>query len=539
MASGKKGKKTKGKTLALTDFLQETTGSIPVQPIRKSNLNWADEVEDYDDLRKPVNLVLPTAPKASRDYDDISDTVPTEPPFCAYLSNLPYDADEDEIADFFKNMRIANMRIPKDDRGGESKSKGYGYIEFEDRESLLDALVMRETTLKNRRMRIEVASNMDGDRRRGGRMDMNRDRPDRSDGFSDWRSGPRQTESNQDDRDRRGGGGGFNRDRDRDGGGSFTREGMRERNNDENRSFTREGMRDRDYGRDSNRDSFNRRENKEDRDDRPGAWREGERMNKDVDNRDRGGFNRDRGGRFDREDRDERRSFGGRRYDDRDRKDGGGGGGFSRGGGGGGLGGGGPKEDRDSDPPSSEPRERQRLVLAPRTKPVENVPVNTESVPSASIFGKAKPVDTSQREREIEEKLAKEHEKKRDSSKDRDKKQDDRPAEDNDKKNIERSDKSRPPPRKIEDSPPHKETKDAGPPRRNLDDKKAASPKSDQKSPDKSDNRHKIEKSEKPKREDKRERQEKDMPKLVEPEPPNFAANNKFAFLPTEDDNSD
>lgn len=44
---GKKGKKTKGKTLALTEFLQETTGSIPVQPIRKSTTNWADEVEDY------------------------------------------------------------------------------------------------------------------------------------------------------------------------------------------------------------------------------------------------------------------------------------------------------------------------------------------------------------------------------------------------------------------------------------------------------------------------------------------------------------
>lgn len=37
------------------------------------------------------------------------------------------------------------MRIPKNDSGSESKSKGYGYIEFEDRESLLDALCMRDT----------------------------------------------------------------------------------------------------------------------------------------------------------------------------------------------------------------------------------------------------------------------------------------------------------------------------------------------------------------------------------------------------------
>lgn len=63
-------------------------------------------VQDGFDSRKPVNVVLPTAPKASRDYDDITDKVPKDPPYCAYLSNLPYDVDEDEIAAFFKNMRV-------------------------------------------------------------------------------------------------------------------------------------------------------------------------------------------------------------------------------------------------------------------------------------------------------------------------------------------------------------------------------------------------------------------------------------------------
>lgn len=51
-------------------------------------------------------MALPTAPKASRDYDDIANKVPKEPPFMAYLSNLPYDVDEDEIADFFKNLKV-------------------------------------------------------------------------------------------------------------------------------------------------------------------------------------------------------------------------------------------------------------------------------------------------------------------------------------------------------------------------------------------------------------------------------------------------
>ncbi|KAJ8934399.1 hypothetical protein NQ314_013440 [Rhamnusium bicolor] len=451
---GKKGKKTKGKTLALTDFLQETTGSLPVQPIRKSNINWADEVEDYDgyDSRKPVNVVLPTAPKASRDYEDISDKVPKDPPYIAYLSNLPYDVDEDEIALFFKNMKISNMRIPKDDRD-VSKLKGFGYVEFEDRDSLLNALVIPDTTLKSRRIRIEVAANSENDRRRG-RMDMGRERGDRSESsFGDWRSGPRSETS---DSDRRGGfnrdrEGGFNRDNMRGGereDRSFNRDNMRggER---EDRTFSRDNMRDRDSGFNRDRDNkegFNRRE-RDGLDDRPGGWRDQERGGF---TRERGNFrDSDRGGRF--EDRDERRG-------DRDERRGFG----------------------------AEPRERPKLVLAPRTKPVENVPVKAESVPSASIFGSAKPVDTSQREREIEEKIAKEQsDKSRDDSKDR---KTTYLSDESDKKNIERSRPSR----KIDDSP-----------KRNC-----------------------------------KERHEKEMPKFSEPEPPNFAANNKFAFLETED-NSD
>lgn len=38
------------------------------------------------------------------------------------------------------------MRIPKDERPGEApRLKGFGYVEFEDRESLLNALVIPDT----------------------------------------------------------------------------------------------------------------------------------------------------------------------------------------------------------------------------------------------------------------------------------------------------------------------------------------------------------------------------------------------------------
>ena len=63
-----------------------------------------------------------------------------------------------------------------------------------------------------------------------------------------------------------------------------------------------------------------------------------------------------------------------------------------------------------SDEPSRDPpKERPRLQLQPRTKPREEAG-QTASPKAASIFGGAKPVNTAAREREIEERLAKQRE---------------------------------------------------------------------------------------------------------------------------------
>lgn len=139
-------------------------------------------------------------------------------------------------------------------------------------------------------MRIEVASNMDNDRRRAGRMDIGRDRGDRGESSGDWRSGPRVEPTA--DNERRSG---FNRDRDgfgREREGGFTREGMRNPDR-EDRAMTRDNMRegggfnrDRDGG---GRDSSFRRD-RDGQDDRLTNWRDGERPIRETDrDRDRGG----------------------------------------------------------------------------------------------------------------------------------------------------------------------------------------------------------------------------------------------------------
>ncbi|XP_076296525.1 eukaryotic translation initiation factor 4B isoform X2 [Lasioglossum baleicum] len=396
MPSGKKAKKKWQKTQDLVDFLdvRGTTPTVPIKP-----LSWADDVEDdhhgtYTPRSSKEPVVLPTAPRAARDPRGMDDDVPTSPPFVASLSNLPYDVDEDYLTEFFADMKIVNIRLPKD----STKLKGYGYIEFEDRQSLIDALNLPNTSMKTRRVRIDVM-NSSNDDRRGGRMGRDNrrdgyDDPERTSG--DWRSGPRDSPADGDSYRSRY----DNRDRDR-------------RDDREASDF------------DNNK---------------PGGWRENTDRGRPM-MRDRGGFRDDdkdrEWSRYDRgsrdRDGDRRSNFGPRRnYGE-------------------------AEYDRDADS-----RSRPKLQLQPRTKPVEAgadqpikddppsapatasapaaapapPPANTPaparassptsapapapapaptpasahapaSAPSTNIFGAARPVDTAAREREIEERLAK------------------------------------------------------------------------------------------------------------------------------------
>ncbi|CAJ0748229.1 24125_t:CDS:10 [Entrophospora sp. SA101] len=143
--------------MSLTDFLaDQSTGS------------WADEMED-----------LPSAPAAAfkdsgdhdeshrrggfgdrnRNYQNHRDSrydspreprfpgrsdrppqpLPTSPPYTAHLGNLPYDLTETDVSKFFVDTNIATIRILRDK---DEKPKGFGYVEFKDLESLSKALDM-------------------------------------------------------------------------------------------------------------------------------------------------------------------------------------------------------------------------------------------------------------------------------------------------------------------------------------------------------------------------------------------------------------
>jgi RNA recognition motif-containing protein len=55
------------------------------------------------------------------------------------------------------------VRLPRDGDPESGRLKGFGYADFEDRESLVEALTMNDLLLKNRKVRIDLATHA-GDR---------------------------------------------------------------------------------------------------------------------------------------------------------------------------------------------------------------------------------------------------------------------------------------------------------------------------------------------------------------------------------------
>merc|ERR1712180_229245 len=230
-STGKKSKKFgKGKTVSLNDFVAAsdsgTKGDAAVVVVPKSS--WADDEDDYvPDSRYnrggggTEKVVLPTAPRASLGPNISEDRIPRDPPFTAYIANLSYDIDLEDVHKFFERQNVTNIRLLRDGDPENGRLKGFGYADFGDRQSLIDALAMNDQFLKNRKIKIDISTNNGG----GGRYQDDRrsyDRDDRRDNRGYGFGGDRGGGGGYDRRDDRGGYGGdrgYDRRDDRRGGG--------------------------------------------------------------------------------------------------------------------------------------------------------------------------------------------------------------------------------------------------------------------------------------------------------------------------------
>lgn len=133
----------------MQEFVQKEDGgggSGGTTQVQVPKLSWAEECVDDDDDRPQPIIELPTAPRATRLMND--EMVTRNPPFVAYMSNLPFELEEEDIHIFFENYQLLMVRLPRDDDG--NKTRGYAYVEFEAREDLIDALAIAGKSFKIR-----------------------------------------------------------------------------------------------------------------------------------------------------------------------------------------------------------------------------------------------------------------------------------------------------------------------------------------------------------------------------------------------------
>jgi len=113
---------------------------------------------------------------------------PTEPPFTAFIGNLSFDVREDDLFGFFGNdCKVVNVRLLVNKE--THKPKGFGYVEFEDSESLKKAISRNGEALLDRPLRIDVAEAKPEERGPGGWKSRSSDRPLKSFGSYPANSG--------------------------------------------------------------------------------------------------------------------------------------------------------------------------------------------------------------------------------------------------------------------------------------------------------------------------------------------------------------
>jgi translation initiation factor 4B len=109
---------------------------------------------------KPPGILSPTCrradilgfPGAPPSREELP--LPTVPPFTAFVGNLTFETDEEELRSFFGDLEPTSVRLVKDATG---KPKGFGYVEFPSQDKLKGALDRSMSQLGGRTVRVSVA----------------------------------------------------------------------------------------------------------------------------------------------------------------------------------------------------------------------------------------------------------------------------------------------------------------------------------------------------------------------------------------------
>ena len=286
----------------------------------------------------------------------------------------------------FLKKKIESVNLVKTDRG--TGHRGFGFVEFEDRESLITALSRNDTQLLTRTIRVHLKEMTSGGGGAGGRG--GNDGPRNSDLDNDWRKKEPTTNNDQDQEESND----FNRPRDfyqhdqrdqRGGGSGGYQKSYQNYNRNRDRNNDQPPQRTFHDNRNQNTDYNDRRNNRQRQSYQP--------QQAPSDDQNHYG-DRNNSGRFNNNNREGGSGFKGRQsYQPRFHENNE----FNK------SESNAEQEPQEPAPVNVEKLERPKLILQPRSIPSESPKVVESALPS--IFGGAKPVDTAARERAIEEKL--------------------------------------------------------------------------------------------------------------------------------------
>jgi len=150
-------------------------------------------------------------------YGNRQKQIPTEPPYTAYVGNLPDGIVQGDLETMFENSKVKNVRMVRDKE--TDRFKGFCYVEFDTSTDLIHALDYNGVLCEGKTLRVDVAERRKNDR--------GNDRSGGGGGGSDWSRGGGRTggrggfDGGFGDRDRGGRGGSFGDQRGGGGGGSF------------------------------------------------------------------------------------------------------------------------------------------------------------------------------------------------------------------------------------------------------------------------------------------------------------------------------
>ncbi|PWN34128.1 RNA-binding domain-containing protein [Meira miltonrushii] len=152
---------------SLADFLaDETTGKVdwaddfddlPAAPLPRADRgipqrgsDWLSSMPDRADRDRSSGLGSERQSYPAREELPL----PTQPPYTAFIGNLSFDVSEEDIASFFAPDQTTSVRLVT---GGDGRAKGFGYVEFEALDGLKNALTKSGSQLAGRTARVSVA----------------------------------------------------------------------------------------------------------------------------------------------------------------------------------------------------------------------------------------------------------------------------------------------------------------------------------------------------------------------------------------------